>query len=488
MTGHKLFELLSTLSRREMTRFREFAASPYHNKHPDVRALANYLSRIYPDFGDRHCRRETLFQQLYPGEAHDQARLALVFTYTRRLLEQFLVQESFEESRPEHQLLLLKALRRRKLFGLYEKQLLRAEAEIDKQPSNSNDGYYRRYRLAAEADAYFTLLERRRTDDSLQVKENQLDKFYLAEKLRDACEMQVRRNILKGDYSSRLLEAVLREVGDNLLEYDRDPAISLYYRIYLMVSREDARYYEEALHALFEKEAGFSHAELAELYNYFQNYCIRRINSGDGRFLEEIFQLYKRLLDKGLLHEDGILSEWHYKNIVTTAIRLRQMDWVKQFIEQHKERLAPDVRDNAYRFNLASYYHAAGQYDEVLRLLLQVEYSDLRYSLGAKALLLRTYYDLCEYEALDSLVGSMRQYLQRNQLMADFHRNGHHNLFKFTRRAAHIRAQLGFVSEEKSRQELLRLQQEVSRAGEIFNKSWLLEKILALEMEADAGK
>ncbi len=484
MISHKLFEMLSTMNRREMTRFREFAESPYHNKHREVRALVAYLSRIFPDFSERYCNREAVFRQLFPGEDHDQARLALVFTYTRRLLERFLAQEPFEGADAERQLLVLGELRRRKLFDLYEKSLPRAEASIGAGSSSGSGLYYRHYRLASEADRYFTQVERRRTDDSLQMKENQLDKFYLAEKLRDACEMQVRRHILKIDYSSRLLEAVLREVGDNIAEYARDPAISLYYRIFLMVSREDPRYYEDALAALLEQESGFSAGEQAELYNYFQNYCIRRINSGDERFLGEIFQLYKRLLDKALLYEDGILSEWHYKNIVTTGIRLRQMDWVRQFIETQKERLAPEARDNAYRFNLASYYHAAGLYDKVLRLLLQVEYSDLRYSLGAKALLLRTYYELREFEALDSLVGSMRQYLQRNQLMADFHRNGHHNLFKFTRRAAHIRANLGFVGPEKSRQELERLRSDAARAGEIFNKSWLMEKMEALEVEA----
>jgi hypothetical protein len=483
MTSHKLFDLLSALNRREMTRFREFAESPWFNKHQELRALVAHLSHIYPDFDERHCGRAALFQQLFPEETHDQARLALLFTYARRLMEQFLAYEQFRQDEGEQQLLLLQALRRRKLFDLYEKTLQHAERETQEQHRSDSRLYYALYRLADEADNYFTEIERRRSDDSLQLKENHLDRFYLAEKLRDACEMQVRRHILKVDYSSRLLEAVLKEVGDNLPEYAREPSIYVYYRIYLMVSRDEPQYYFDALDGLWAHEAAFDPANLAEIYNYFQNYCIRRINKGEERFLEEIFRLYQRLLEKELLYENGLLSEWHYKNIVTTGIRLRQMDWVKQFIENQKDRLDSEVRDNAYRFNLASYHHALGQYDEVLRLLLQVEYSDLRYSLGAKALLLRTYYELREFEALDSLVGSMRQFLQRNQLMADFHRNGHHNLFKFTRRAAHIRAQLGFANEQKSRAELDRLRNEVAHAGEIFNKSWLIEKMEALERE-----
>lgn len=472
MISHKVFELLSHFDRKEMTRFREFAESPYHSKHLDLRALVEYLSRVYPHFNERNCRRETIWNAVAPNRPYNFAQLALLFTYTRRLIDDFLAQEQFWQHPDQQHLLLLSELRRRKLFDLYEKKLRQST------PPDNSTAALARYLLAAEADAYFTQAERRRNDESLQHKANRLDEFYLAEKLRDACEMQVRRHILKVDYSSRLLDAVLREVGDNLAEYARDPAIFLYYHIYVMLSRDgESQGYFEALEALRQRQDAFDKTRLSELYNYFQNYCIRRINLGDERFLEEIFKLYLILIEQELLYEGGFLSEWHYKNIITTGIRLRRLPWVRAFIESQKERLRPEARDNAYRFNLAAYHHAAGEYDAVLQLLLQVEYSDVRYSLGAKALLLRTYYELHEWEALDSLVGSMRQYLQRNRLLADFNRNGYHNLFRFTRRAAAIRSQTGYLSDEKYSAELERLRQELSLAGEIFNKSWLMEKM-----------
>ncbi len=483
MIGHKVFEILAALTRREMTRFREFAESPYHNKHKEVRALVSHLSRIYPRFHEQNCAEEVLCSQVFPGKTFDSAKLAPVFTYTRRLLEDFLAQQAYDSLDDERQLWLLGELRRRKLSELYEKQLPRAQDLVGRLPAASSHTYYQRYRLADEADRYFTQLERHRTDDSLQIKDNFLNRFYIAEKLRNACELQMRRNILKLEYSSPLLEAVLQEVSAHSDRYACEPVIMLYYRIYLMLSQDTLPPYQEAFEALLQVEAHCQPAELAELYNYFHNYCVRRINSGDEHFLEEIFRLYQHLLHKGLLYEEGYLSEWHYKNIVTTGIRLRRMEWVRAFIESEKQRLLPEVRENAYRFNLASYHHAAGQYDEVLHLLLQVEYSDIRYSLGAKALLLRTYYELKEFDALDYLVGSMRQYLLRNKLMADFHRNGYHNLFRFTRRAAQIRSNLKFTSPDKSHQELARLKQRIAGAGEIFNKSWLWEKIERLEEE-----
>ncbi|MDX1666964.1 MAG: hypothetical protein R3350_07035, partial [Saprospiraceae bacterium] len=177
------------------------------------------------------------------------------------------------------------------------------------------------------------------------------------------------------------------------------------------------------------------------------------------------------------------LSEWHYKNIVTTGIRLGEMDWVHNFIEQYRESLEPEARENAYRFNLASYYYAVGHFDGVLELLTKVEYSDLRYNLGARALLLRTYYDLGEYEALRSLRDSFKQYLLRNKLMSDSRREGYYNLFKFTHRAALLKMRVDYSSAESLNKDLSRLKRAVDASDAIFNRPWLLEKIGEIEEE-----
>lgn len=483
MLQNKLIRILSSLNRKEMTRFRDFAFSPYFNKHKDLQLLLAYLSRVFPKFDEKSCSRKEVFRHIYPAQAHDQRQLALLFTYALRLLEKFLAQEQFKVQIPLQELLLLQSLRTRKQYSSYEKVLRQAETQLSGRAERDSLFYNHQYQLAAEADNYYNQIERRQKDHSIQSKQNNLDKFYLSEKLKDACEMRMRSKILKVDYSTRLLEAVIREVRNNIDEYVRVPAIYVYYKIYLMVLHSDHQYYFEALKILEENETYFSNEELDRLYNYFQNYCIEQINRGEERFLGEIFKLYQSQLANGLLIKDGYLSEWHYKNIVTTGIRLREMDWVKGFIEEFKARLRPEAVENAYMFNLASYYYATRQYDEVLNLLIKVEYNDLRYNLGAKALLLRTYYDLKEYDALHSLTESFKQYLHRNKLMADSRRQGYYNLFKLTHRAANIKVNLSFIKEEKAKKELKKLQSEIKKAATIFNKAWLLEKVNELEEE-----
>lgn len=460
-----------------MTRFREFVFSPYFNKHTGVQQLINYLDKCFPDLDEAKCERQRIFAQIFPGEKHDQGKLAVLFTYSFRLAEQFLAQETLKAEPAEHNHLLLRGLRQVKAFDLYYKALRRSSDLVENAGEQPSAQWWHRYRLSMESDYYLNHIVAKRDLSGLTDMEERLDRFYLAEKLKNAVETQVRRNMVKVQAESRLLEVLLREVRENLEEYQHIPAIYLYYKLYEMLSQSDHRYYFEALQELKHGESSFPATERASLYNYFQNYCIREINQNNLLFLAELFRLYQSQLEQELIFEEGYLSEWHYKNIVTVGLRLEELDWVHQFIEGYRNRLRPEVAENAHRFNLAAYYHQAGAYGKVLDLLIQVEYRDPRYNWGAKALLLRTYYELEEDEALFSLVDSFLQYLQRNEMMTDFRRGGYYHLFRLTRRAAYIRSRIGYEHSEKTSKDITRLKREVEATTAIFNQSWLVNKI-----------
>ena len=147
------------------------------------------------------------------------------------------------------------------------------------------------------------------------------------------------------------------------------------------------------------------------------------------------------------------------------------------FIDDYRDELQPEARNNAYTFNLAAYYYETEQYTEVLSLLGDVTYSDLRYVLGSKALLLRTYFDLGENESLNHLVDSFRMYLLRNKLMADVRRAGYYNLFQMTKKLANLRERLTYWGQEKWSKQFEKLAAQIYNGDRIFNKSWLLSRV-----------
>ncbi len=481
MLSNQLIQVFQSFSKKEMTRFHEFAHSPYYNKHKGVRTLVAYLSKIYPDFNHRNCDRAKMLQLILPKQKQHQSELALLFTYTLRLLEQYLTTEQFKEDENFHKILLLRKLRNKEQYRYYEKVSNKFERELKNDLYKDTNYFNIQFLKAAESDQYYAHRSKHEKDHSIQQKQNNLDNYYLALKLRDSCEMIVRSRIMKIDYSTGLLDLLIEDVRQNLDQYSKNPTIIVYFKIYQMIQNEDASFYYDALPVVQNNSHFFTKPELYTIYGYFQNYCIEKINKGQRQFLKESFILYKDQLEKELLMDNNdFLSQWHYKNIVTAGIRLKEMDWTFNFIENYKNRLSPEVIENAHTFNLASYYYSMGEFGKVLDLLVRVEYTDMRYSLAAKSLLLRTYYDLEENEALVSLTRSFSQYLSRNTLIPEDRKKGMSNLVRFTNRAFQIKSNLEFVTSNKSKKELSKLKTEMESTKTIY-KDWLDLKVEELE-------
>ncbi|MBK9015910.1 MAG: hypothetical protein IPM82_18635 [Saprospiraceae bacterium] len=79
---------------------------------------------------------------------------------------------------------------------------------------------------------------------------------------------------------------------------------------------------------------------------------------------------------------------------------------------------------------LAAWFYHVGKAGRGASALLQVEYTDLRYNLDAKSLLLRTHFDLEEEEALLAHA-DVRQFVKRNKSLTDFQKKATSNLIRF---------------------------------------------------------
>ncbi|HKK89550.1 MAG TPA: hypothetical protein VJ917_11935 [Saprospiraceae bacterium] len=478
MLQNKLFHYIQQFDRKEMTRFREFALSPYHFKHEDTRKLIALLDKYYPNFNERNCDRKKLFQKLFPGQKHDQKQLALLFTYATRLLEKFLITEELEESVAENKILLLRKLRKLEQEKTYRKLYRKFKTKLDKKNFRDTHHYRFQFLLSDEANLYPDFDRGSKKKPIIQIKQNSLDKYFMAEKLHDVCEMHVRSLLLNTTYDPGLIQGVEDYLKHRIDDFLEVPAVYMYYHLYLLIVKDDEEKYHLLVEALPKNESAFRKKELQDFYNFLRNYCLLKTNQGHQKYLEEVFRLYKQQLETGLmLDNEGILAEWHYKNIITAGINLGDMDWVEQFIHDYKDKLHPDLRENAYSYNLANFYYADEAYDKAQDLLLDVEYTDVRYSLNAKMLLLRIYYEKDEFMALQSLLESSRLYVQRNKLISEEVKLRYYNFIKFARRVYNVQNHVGYSADEKVARIINRIDEELKKTQNIFFRSWLDEKI-----------
>ena len=88
-----------------------------------------------------------------------------------------------------------------------------------------------------------------------------------------------------------------------------------------------------------------------------------------------------------------------------------------------------------------------------MRLLVQFDSEDYLLTLGAKTLLLKMYYESEEFEVLDSLLESIRIYLQRKQVLG-YHKKHFENIIRFTKKMMDI-PPFDKTKKEQLRQEIL---------------------------------
>jgi len=254
-----------------------------------------------------------------------------------------------------------------------------------------------------------------------------------------------------------------------------EPGVALYYHCYSAIEnleRSDIAKSEQnfqQLKVLIAKHWKlFPSSEIRDIYLFAVNYCIKRLNAGDRNFIREAFELFRSGLKNETLLEEGVLSSFTYKNITRLGMALKENDWVEHFLEDYKKYLHPRERENTWRYNLAFFYFQQQKYKQAMRLLLQTEFKDVLNNLDARRMLLKSYFELGEYNALDSLLDSFSRYIHRQKDMG-YHRENYLNLIRFVKKIIH--------SGVKNKALLQSLKLEIEATNMLAEREWLLEKV-----------
>ncbi len=471
MKETKLYQSLAVLNVYELNRFNKYIRSPYFNRNERYIRYFEILEPALREEGPVPGREE-VWVQLYPGKKYDDRKMRKFTSDLLKLLEAFLAQERYEAN-PLHQAnYLLDAVATKKIDVLYKSSVRAAKRLSEMQLDRDASYYYFQYEFERGIYSIGDYEINRSEISNIENIAVNLDKFYLAEKLRYYCTVLSRQNVIRHEYNMLFIDEIIRHVESH--DYKDVPPVTIYYRILRMYQEPDVReHYDKLRELIREHILRFPELEANEIISSALNYSIRQINKGKREFLREVFGLYQESLDKELLFINGELSPWAYKNIVITALRLKEFDWAEQFIHTYVERLNPKYRENALSFNLAQLYFYRKEYAKVIELLQQVEYDDLSYKLNSTTFLMGSYYELDEIEALVSILDSFRVYLNRNKEVPTSRKTHYLNMIKIVKKLTRI-----IPGDQK---QIDRLKAEIEQLNAIASKGWILDKISELE-------
>ena len=475
MFNSKLLLLLRSFSYKELKKLEKFVSSPYFNENEEVITLFHYIreqfdfSLVDPAEGKAELlTKEAAFNALFPGESYRDLRVRHLMSALNKLAKRFLAIRNFEDSPVLPHLHLLRELRTQTPGKVYELSMKEALQSLAQQPVHNDEFYYHRFLLESERNLYLQQQNVRSLDSNIQLAVDSLDLSYLITKPKSACAILNNQKVLDLENRILLLDEIRRHIDQT--DYSAVPAILIYGLILRTLTEpEEESHFKGLIQALDENADQFSKAEAREMYTFAQNYCIRKINQGLVDYLESLFAIYENLLDREIILEAGLLSPWDYKNILVVALRLSRFEWAEHFVRKYKNYIPEDFRENAYTYNLAKLHFYKKEYSEVLKLLQQVEYEDVFYNLDSKVMLLKTYYDLEEIEALYSLMDSFRLFLRRNKLITESHKRNYLNLIRFVKQLSRIRP-----GETKK---LKQIKDKIEATEQIADVNWLMEQV-----------
>lgn len=465
MTDNKLFKSFLSLSGVEKREGSKLLESPFFNHKLETTRLWKWLLVQKRQSLGSKGSIENAFSHVFPGQKFDAVQWRHLQSKLNRLIEQLLEQRAIAQQPLAMDLKLIPVLRQKKLAKAVSSAFQRAEDRLNKLPPDI-DYYHYQYQLEWEKYASFGYLERGGKNNLAELGHS-LDVYLIASKLRLACMMASHQAVYQVDYDSGFFPAILKYVeSTNLMEV---PAIALYFYCYQAITSGTESDFYALRKELKNKQEDMPKLERNAFLTLAINYCIKQLNLGKDRFIREALDLYRTGLETKTLIINDNLSRFAYKNIVALGLKLDEYDWVNTFINDYAPYLEEAHRASNQNYNMARLFFAKKEFQKAMPMLARIDDKDLLLKLDSKVMLLKMYYEMEEFDALDSLLSSFKMQLLRKKKVIGYHQLHYLNIVKFTQKMCRLN--------RNDKEKVQALRKEVEENTMVIEKEWLLERI-----------
>ena len=466
----RIYLVLQKQNRKKLNRFLKFINSPYFNINKQIVGLAEYLIEAIKAEKPIESK-ERIWEKIIKTQPFEDIKFRKLCNDVLERFERFLINERLDEDKLLQANLLLESIKQNKFDQLFEKQTKKSNRLIEREIDRSAEFYLRVYFNKKVLQSLSTNYEKK-SDIKNNLKNltykdlsQNLDSFYVIEKLRHATDILTWRKLYKTD-----IELDLGFTLDLIDTYKLDnvPAVKVYSHMYKLMSGEgDYEIYSELKSLAKEVIDIFPVEEQREIIDVLLSFVIKDVNKGDKNALSEVVSLYDWGIDSEIILNQGNLSPTTFRNYVVGGLRLGLYDKVETFIKKKSHLLAAASRENAINFNLSRLEFYRKNYDQVLMYLNKVNYDDVWYSVNSRNNLLAVYYEKKEFEALESQMESFASFLRREKSLEANKRTLYMNFIIYLRK----------IYKNTDKDSLLKIREELNKVKLVNNKSWLLEKI-----------
>ena len=366
--------------------------------------------------------------------------------------------------------MLLQALRKRRQKTHFQKKIKQIKKIYKQEKIKSIDFFYADY-LITKDEYIFDIgdLKAKKRTSVLDLILS-FDTFSILNKLKYCCILASNKGIEAVRKDVFLFENLLNEISN--FEFEKNASIKIYVCVLKMLLHENKSLFLEKLKKLLENESDvLEQGDLLNIYQITINFCIRKWNKGEIKYINDLWILYEQMLEKKLLHSNDILIHQSFKNLIIIGLRLQKFNEVKNYIEQYKGDIAENVRESVVAYYIGLLYFYKKEFSQALQTLISVSYISKGYELGYKTVILKCYYELNELMALIDFSDSFQNYIRSQKNMSKAKQKGYLSFIQISMLLFKLKNGL------KTRKTKKQIIQHLNEKTWISDKQWLLEKL-----------
>ncbi|MBS1519088.1 MAG: hypothetical protein JSS91_13460 [Bacteroidetes bacterium] len=430
MTKSKVILLLKTFSSDEIKSFNDFLNSPYFNKNKTVCSLFSILKNLYPEFNEVKTDKGILYKKLFTGKEYNEQVMKNLISGLYKLCREFLETESFRKDKHERKLNLLKQLIPRNADQVYSGEVKNFEKELGDLSELSEKSFYYLFQLEELKISFH--LERNQQPKVFEKVMNSgefLLLYFHLHLTKTISNLNVNKQTFNVEYKTNAPDQYFKNTDYKKFisyleknEINFSEIFKLYYlRVMCNTDPFEESDYFEFKKLLLRNLNSLGRVEIYGLFNAAAAYCIRKIHSQNEKFIKELFDISKTEIENGFykFSENSPVTIMKFRNTCLPALRLKEFEWVKNFVEEYKNDIIESDRENAVKIIYAQMSFEKGEYEEVLGLLSGLNPDQLYLKLDIRNLTLMSYIELDYTESALSMIDSFRHYLSGNKSLSD---------------------------------------------------------------------
>lgn len=480
MVKSSLLEILKTFSLKEYRDFGEYINSPFFNKNEAVVKLYDYIRLDFPDMNSDKFEKEKVFGEIFPKVEYNDGFMRTIMFNLTQLAEDFLAYNNYKNRGVYESLHLINELNNRLLDKHVMKSIKSASEKVNKYEHEDESYFLDMFMLDKEKNRLYDrtkkILNKKDINehDLLSESEN-LIRFFLIHILKRYRYLLNRQNVMNVSFEFEFVDEIVEYLLKNISKYSNLPSLAGLVNQVMLLKTESDDYYFACKKIYLDLNNTVGWGERYNALVLISGYCINQHYKGRHEMMKEYVELQKFRDEHNIVKMDrnDFVTTLYYRNIVTAAVLVNEIEWGEMFINKYKLELQPEGRESAYNYAMARIREKQKRYEESMNFLRNVKLEDVYYKVNVKSLMSKLYYCMGYMNELTDQLDAFRKFLKNDQLINDEFRKVNINYVKFLTDLVKLKENSGRVKSEEFRKKLAET--------DTISKDWLLEKLDEIE-------